>query len=408
MGTLGASLMRASLCYSMVVVGLGLAACAQTGGEVDSGGPDDTTETPPQSSTVDTSEGSGATDPPSDPTTGTAESTEAIDPTGTDAPPGECGDGQLNAGEQCDDGPANADDGACTSTCRLAVCGDGLLHEGVEQCDDCNQFNTDACVDDCVPASCGDGHLGPGEGCDDGNQSDDDGCPADCSGGGCGDGFVEVGEACDDGNGDDTDDCLGNCQPASCGDGHVHVGVEQCDDGNLKEGDMCSNACNFTGCFDGSKNGNESGVDCGGPDCGDCPLGETCGSNFDCNASICKQGECVPPLPLMPPGCSDAEVNVEQAYAAVKGTCNCHGNGPGNLFFSSAGTFKSSMVGVKAQIASMNLVTAGNIDQSYLLFKVLNQQANVVRGGESPMPIGKVLSDAQKCTLINWVKSGAK
>ena len=46
---------------------------------------------------------------------------------------------------------------------------------------------------------CGDGNLDPGEACDDGGNAPCDGCAADCSrrDGVCGDGIVECGEACD-------------------------------------------------------------------------------------------------------------------------------------------------------------------------------------------------------------------
>ena len=330
---------------------LSLASCTGAGGPGeldvgDAGGPTHA-ETGTTADSADSS--TGLTTGPLDSSTGDPpEATSSTgEPTTTTGgpPPAGCGDGEVVPPETCDDGPNNADDGACTSDCRTAVCGDGLVREGVE--------------------------------------------------------------ACDDGNGEETDACLSNCQPATCGDGFVHVGVEACDDGNNDEADKCSKTCQPTGCNDGTKNGSESDIDCGGPTCGACDVGDACVSNFDCDASVCKQGVCVPPLPLMPPGCSDAKVTHQQAYAAVQGTCNCHGNGPGGLTFSSAGTFRSSMVGVTAQIASMKLVTAGDIDQSYLLYKVLNQQDNVVRGGDSPMPIGKILSDAQKCMLINWVKSGA-
>src|SRR3954447_21773140 len=38
-----------------------------------------------------------------------------------------CGDSKVNAtaGEQCDRGSANRDDGDCTATCQVNVCGDG-------------------------------------------------------------------------------------------------------------------------------------------------------------------------------------------------------------------------------------------------------------------------------------------
>ena len=44
-----------------------------------------------------------------------------------------CGDGHLDAGEECDDGNAVNNDG-CTNTCRLPACGDGIVQAG-EQCD---------------------------------------------------------------------------------------------------------------------------------------------------------------------------------------------------------------------------------------------------------------------------------
>ena len=49
-----------------------------------------------------------------------------------------CGNGVLDSGEQCDDGPTNDDGGACLSTCVKATCGDALIWKGVEQCDGIN------------------------------------------------------------------------------------------------------------------------------------------------------------------------------------------------------------------------------------------------------------------------------
>ena len=51
---------------------------------------------------------------------------------------------------------------------------------------------------------------------------------------------------------------------------------------------------------------------------------------------------------------------------------------------------------------------ANDIDESYLIYKVLNQHSKVIGGRGNPMPLGKSLSDAQKCLLINWIESGAK
>ena len=343
-----------------------------------------------------------------DPTTSTAEpATTGGETTGSTGTSGQCGDGQLDEYESCDNGSHNADDAECTTACRYAVCGDGLVHAGFEACDDGNPFDTDACLTGCRLASCGDGVRGPGEACDDGNATDDDECPNSCNRGGCGDGFVEVGEECDDGNSAYDDACLNTCKLAVCGDGFVHVGVEECDDANDKQADTCDNSCVKPTCSDGLRNGFESDIDCGGVYCDGCLLGDGCAGNLDCGDGICTQNECSPALPLQPPECAPAAVSAAQAYAAVNSVCGCHGGGGGGLKFSTAQTFRDNMVNVAAQTAAMDLVTPNNLGQSYLLFKVLNQQGKVVGGRGGPMPLGKSLSAAQTCILINWVKSGA-
>ncbi|MSP26029.1 MAG: DUF4215 domain-containing protein, partial [Myxococcales bacterium] len=102
------------------------------------------------------------------------------------------------------------------------LCGDGVV-EAAEQCDDGNTVDTDACRTACVAAECGDGVVHKGkEGCDDGNASDTDECLTTCVSATCGDGIVQAEvEECDDGNASDTDECLTTCVSATCGDGIV-------------------------------------------------------------------------------------------------------------------------------------------------------------------------------------------
>jgi fibro-slime domain-containing protein len=205
-----------------------------------------------------------------------------------------CGNGSLDAGEQCDDGNAVPGDG-CSGACNrepnfdcsnagvpcvsTIVCGDGVV-AGVEACDDHNSFAGDGCsascsVEEgygctasdggqsaCVPDSvvaCGDGITGSGEQCDDSGVADGDGCSAACQ--------LEPGFVCRDAG-----------QPCEsieiCGDGFLKDGVEACDDGNRSPLDGCDGSCNISPnfvcptpgqpcvstivCGDGSITGNET------------------------------------------------------------------------------------------------------------------------------------------------------
>ncbi|MDC0666736.1 DUF4215 domain-containing protein [Nannocystis radixulma] len=94
--------------------------------------------------------------------------TEKACPT-TDGQGDECGDGVVQAPEECDDGNLVGGDG-CSSECTL----DGADTEG--STGDEPVGSTTGPVGDC-----GNGVLEPGEACDDGNLVDGDGCSSSCS-----------------------------------------------------------------------------------------------------------------------------------------------------------------------------------------------------------------------------------
>jgi len=167
-----------------------------------------------------------------------------------------CGDGHLQAGEECDDGPQNADNAPCTSDCKTYTCGDGLVLAGIEQCDDGDGNAADAsCTPDCLLNECGDGYHHTGvEECDDGPQNADNApCTSDCKAAACGDGHLQAGEECDHGPFNaDGGFCTASCKTATCGDGLPLGGIEECDDGDDNSPDAaCTPACEHTTCGDG-------------------------------------------------------------------------------------------------------------------------------------------------------------
>jgi cysteine-rich repeat protein len=120
-------------------------------------------------------------------------------------PPGvACGDEWCAEGYRC----ASVD---LTSTCIKNSCGDGVVEAG-EECDDSNLNDNDDCLETCKLNTCGDGRVNlRTEACDDGNGASGDGCDSNCTVTACGNGVVTAGEVCDDGNGNDYDGCNRDC-----------------------------------------------------------------------------------------------------------------------------------------------------------------------------------------------------
>src|SRR2546427_5851837 len=89
--------------------------------------------------------------------------------------------------------------GACPGAMTMsgAICGNGVVEAG-EQCDDGNGVNTDGCKNNCTLPSCGDGLVSNGEQCD---PPDGTTCGPTCQrigGAICGNGMLEGTEQCDD------------------------------------------------------------------------------------------------------------------------------------------------------------------------------------------------------------------
>jgi cysteine-rich repeat protein len=218
----------------------------------------------------------------------------------------DCGNGRIDAGEQCDDGNVAAGDG-CTLACT--ICGDGRLTPP-EQCDAGGLADGDGCEADCTLPRCGNAIVDPDEQCDDGNADPSDGCTNACTS--CGNDTVTPPEECDDGNLVSNDGCDANCTATACGNGVV-TSPEECDDGSLASGDGCDANCTTTACGNGIAsypeecddgnlvNGDGCDANCMWPRCGNAIVdaGEECddgnggegdGCDSNCTVSRCGNG----------------------------------------------------------------------------------------------------------------------
>ncbi|MEM7157417.1 MAG: hypothetical protein AAF799_31515 [Myxococcota bacterium] len=217
-----------------------------------------------------------------------------------------CGDGMTCTDPTCTDGFENGDetDVDCGGSCEPCPDGDG--------CQDGEDCQSGQCNDDgtCDGSSCDDGiqngdetDVDCGGSCDPCPPADDCDGPEDCESQVCN---AETGmcepPTCDDGvqNGDETDqDCGGSCgstcEPGEGCEVHVDCVHFVCD--------AAAGTCDEPSCTDGTPNGNETDVDCGGPDCPACDEPGLCEVDTDCMSSECDDGNCVPPT------CADGEIN---------------------------------------------------------------------------------------------------
>ncbi len=203
----------------------------------------------------------------------------------TCSPVAVCGDGNLDIGEQCDNGIANSNSAACLTTCQNATCGDTFIQTAVEQCEPPNTLTCDANCQNITPPSCGNNIIEAGEQCDDGiANSNSAACLTTCQNATCGDTFIQTAvEQCEPPN---TLTCDANCQnitTPSCGNNIIEAG-EQCDPPNGIICDAsCQNIITLPSCGNGLLEGSEA-----------CEVSIPCATpSWTCDLLSCV---CLPPL----------------------------------------------------------------------------------------------------------------
>ena len=339
-----------------------------------------------------------------------------------------CGDGVIEAGEQCDSnvdtyGGALCDDGSstqCTSDedCDgLSLCGGtpsadvcplatvciagankklGAVCTSDGQCDSAIGANDGACSTQAFQTTrtktCADGADGAYS-CTWNDDWDSIRCRAPLN---CGNGAIDEGEQCDDGNLNNTDGCTNECLANVCGDGFIYAGIEDCDEGGENgilceagyEGNcsFCSDSCRLLGasgafCGDGVMNGGEF---C---DAGDLPFyfvnadGETngtCdptdeGSSFDdgfhtyycADLGVCNGGTDAGEV------CSnstDVSLTCSGGGSCVYPECSnmCTASCPLSLVTESL-AFEGNLLGV-GRTTSINLLDKERADQATVIF----------------------------------------
>ena len=254
---------------------VGLAGCREIdpsfmgGGQLSASGPDATDGTTDAASSSEAS----TTESPMMPTTSSSSSSPS-----TTTPDSSTTDDTLGSSES-----------SSSSSGTPTMCGDGKVDAG-EDCDDMNADNTDACLDTCVAASCGDGFPWAGM--------------EDCDGSVAGQTCEGMGQP---GGGIACSDCMVDATGCACGNSQTAWGVmcpAECTGGCA--GTVCTIRCDGNGECEGDAIACPDGWDCavectGNSACRTSPIACTgnactvrCDSGSACRDSVinCGEGTC--------------------------------------------------------------------------------------------------------------------
>jgi len=246
--------------------------------------------------------------------------------TAADCTSGSCGGG-LCLAPSCSDGLKNGTetDMDCGGGTGCSACDDGKVCKVAADCVSavCPTATLKCAVPTCADgakngaetdADCGGPCVSGGKRCADGK-----GCATggDCTSAVCGPAMKCMPVACTDltKNGTETDvDCGGSCT-AKCALGKM-CGTSNA---NCATGLVCSGGvCAAPTCTDAMKDGMETDLNCGGPDCAKCADGKVCLVAGDCASGVCS-GTTAKTCAV--PSCTDTVKNGMETDADCGGAC---------------------------------------------------------------------------------------
>ncbi len=113
------------------------------------------------------------------------------------------------------------------------------------------------------------------------------------------------------------------------------------------------------------------------------------------------------------PSCTQTGVTSDMVYTVMQKNCtfaSCHGQGGFPYSVMSAADVKTMLVAPASETTTMPRVTPGQVDKSYVIYKLMGQQSKAapanMAGGS--MPLGSpMLGNNDLCTFVAWIEEGA-
>jgi hypothetical protein len=113
------------------------------------------------------------------------------------------------------------------------------------------------------------------------------------------------------------------------------------------------------------------------------------------------------------PSCPAGTVTADMLYPVVQRSCalpSCHDAKGFPYAIASAADLKPMLLAAAVETQVMPRVTPGQLDKSYLMYKLMGQQKKAAPAGTAgqSMPLGgSMLGTDDLCQFISWIQGGA-